>query len=735
MSQKLAPFLWTLLFLFILRVTGQLLVANGYAPFLPPMEEWFSGAVPYPKLLCSQILIIILLSKVCVDFIRNQGFFVTPHRKLGIGLLTFGSLYLGIMIVRYVIRMSLYPHERWIGGLIPIFFHWILATFLLIVGTYHWRLTKQNSPRHSFIKKVFKFVFILLVSTGIGAWIYYQLAPTIVARQLGLRETEFAVRTERKVPLTTTDGVVLVSDIYHPQRLKKTPTILVRLPLPASIKNKIMTDVICRIWAERGYTIVVQTIRGYPPSGGIYEPFRNERQDGIETLRWIAKQLWFNGKLGMWGGSYFGYTQWVLADQISPGPSALFVSICSTDWHRMLYPGNAFSLASALYWAVWSDRKQQESPSVDFLKPGYEGFPLVKADDRVGRDINYFDQWVTHPKIDDYWTEVNGISRPESLVAPMLMMGGWYDVFLPGMLDDFVKIKQSAQPDVAKTSRLIIGPWAHARVINLPGAVHLRNYRLESMAPSLAWFDQNLENKAVKPPINSPLRIFVMGKNIWRDEQEWPLARTIYTPYYLESDGKANGDSDDGKLELIKATSSEPSDSYVYDPKNPVPTAGGVMLGPEGGITLQNNVEKRSDVLVYTTDTLNDDLEVTGPIKLFLYVSTTAPSTDFTAKLVDVHPDGKAYNISEGILRRDYEVKGQPDEIQIDLWPTSNVFLKGHRIRLEVSSSNYPRFDRNPNTGRSIATEEEPISATQTIFHDQQFSSRLVLPVIPTNSE
>jgi putative CocE/NonD family hydrolase len=380
---------------------------------------------------------------------------------------------------------------------------------------------------------------------------------------------------------------------------------------------------------------------------------------------------------------------------------------------------------------VWSDGKQEEPPSHESLKSGYDGFPLIEADDRIGRDINFFDRWLEHPKFDSYWRQINGDNRAESLVAPVFMMGGWYDAFLPGMLDDFVRIQRSAKPNVAKASRLIIGPWAHARNVNLPRNFQLRNYRLETVAPSLAWFDQHLENEKVSLSVDSPLRLFVMGKNIWRDEREWPLARAVYTAYYLRSDGKANSIKGDGTLELTPAVSSESSDTYVYDPRNPVPTVGGTMLGPQGGIALQNVIENRADVLIYTTPPLNNDLEVTGPIQLFLYVSTTAPSTDFTAKLVDVYPDESAYNISEGILRRDYKATDQPVEIQIDLWPTSIVFLKGHRIRLEVSSSNYPRFDRNPNTGRAIATEEELIEATQIIYHDQKFLSRLILPIIP----
>jgi putative CocE/NonD family hydrolase len=229
-----------------------------------------------------------------------------------------------------------------------------------------------------------------------------------------------------------------------------------------------------------------------------------------------------------------------------------------------------------------------------------------------------------------------------------------------------------------------------------------------------------------------------MGKNEWRAEQEWPLARTQYTPYFLSSGGSANSAAGDGTLSAIAPTAQGPGDSYTYDPLHPVPTAGGAMIGGAAGIARQNDIEAREDVLVYTTPSLNKDVEVTGAISLILYVSTTAPNTDFTAKLVDVHQDGSAFNISEGILRRSYHearsssAAEKVHEIHIELWPTSMVFFKGHRIRLEVSSSNFPRFDRNPNTGNRIASEVNIISAKQTVRHGPEYPSRLILPIIPT---
>ncbi len=496
------------------------------------------------------------------------------------------------------------------------------------------------------------------------------------------------------------------------------------------MKPRLFATVIGRMWAEHGYTVVIQGIRGHYGSGGVYYPLRGERVDGIRTLEWIAKQPWFNGRLGMWGGSYFGYTQWVLADQANPGPTALMIQLCSTNFQKMFYPGGAFSLESALYWATWSASGKPEALSSEVLERGYKDFPLIEADNRIGKDISYFNDWVTHSEKDDYWKEIDGESRPESIKAPVMLMAGWYDPFLPTQLDDFIRIKQHAAPSVALASRLIIGPWSHARNVTFPGGLTTKNYRLETLAPSVAWFDQHLKD-ALTTDRETAVKIFVMGKNEWRNEQEWPLARTKYIPYYLRSAGHANGSAGDGELVLTPPASKESFDHYSYDPQNPVPSAGGAMMGARAGVALQDAAEKRNDVLVYTFPPLQKNIEVTGPVAATLFVSTSAPHTDFTVKLVDVYPNGNAYNVTEGILRKSYEGMSQPSEIKIELWPTSMVFLKGHRIRLEISSSNYPRFDRNPNTGRLISTETKTLAAEQTIYHNENALSYILLPIIP----
>ncbi len=742
-------FLFALLFLFCLRVLGQILVVFFHATFLPPAEEWLSGVMPYPELLTAQILIVALYGKICFDFAPRsgllRGFFGTPRRSLGTGLLIFGSFYLGVMIIRYIIRMSLYPHERWTGGCIPIFFHWVLSSFILVLGSYHWRTTQRPAKPRPLVR-ILRRGAALLAFLCISAWATYLVTPSLLARHLGLRRSQFAVRAQTRATMLTSDGVTLVADIYHPQHIPHSPTILVRIPLTRDLTNSFFSSIIGRMWAERGYTVVIQGTRGRFGSGGNFYPLRDDRQDGIDTLKWIAKQPWFDGHILTWGGSAFGHTQWAIADQTAPGPSALMIYFASADFHSMFYPGGAFSLDSALSWAMrsYGAKDQPDWPSKDAVEQTANGFPLLEADRRAtGKQIDFFRDWVSHPDRDAYWTNIDGPideqSRLQSLKAPVLLIAGWYDPFLPSQLNDYTRIRRSSEPGVAAHSRLIVGPWSHASEVTFPDGTKSENFRLQSLALSLPWFDENSGMEPHLTSASSPVRLFVMGKNEWRDEQQWPLSSTQYVPYFLNSGGNANAVTGNGALSIVTPVSNQQADSFTYDPRHPVPTAGGAMIGPAAGIVHQNDIESRQDVLVYSTPPLNQDVEVTGPVSLILYVSTSALNTDFTAKLVDVHRDGSTLNVSEGILRRSYQntqgssPAGVTREIHLELWPTSMVFFKGHRIRLEVSSSNFPRFDRNPNTGNSIATEVTAISAVQTVRHGAEYRSRLVLPIIPAH--
>src|SRR5258708_4005465 len=272
------------------------------------------------------------------------------------------------------------------------------------------------------------------------------------------------------------------------------------------------------------------------------------------------------------------------------------------------------------------------------MQGGFAGFPLVEADDRALRDIPFFNDWVAHADRDEYWAEIDGADRPRRLKAPVLLMAGWYDPFLPTQLADYARIRQAADPAVPQATRLVIGPWAHAEAAVLPGGKKFGNFRMDSLAPTVDWFDRHLFKTGAREL--PAVRIYTIGTNAWRDEQEWPLARTRYTPYYLHGASPANMASGGGTLRAAPPEPDEPADTFAYDPSDPVPTAGGAMLGSHAGSARQEAIESRADVLVYSTETLENDLEVTGPIELILYVATTAPCTDFTGKLVDVFPDG-----------------------------------------------------------------------------------------------
>src|SRR5438445_4858992 len=339
-----------------------------------------------------------------------------------------------------------------------------------------------TSPRHPVRTRILIAAALLLASTGIAAGIAYQLAPTLLALTLGTRRGEYTVEVERGARMTTSDGVDLVSDIYHLLRAPATPTILVRIPFSKTLASRLMATIVGKYWAERGYTVVIQGTRGRYKSGGRYQPLVHERRDGLETLAWLKGQPWFDGRLGMWGGSAFGHTQWAIADAAPAPPlgrSAFMVQICSTDFHGMFYPGGAFSLASALFWAVRSRSTDDDAPADAVLERGYDGFPLIEADDRAAEDIPFFNDWVNHPEKDAYWRAIDGDDRASTLQGPVLLAAGWFDPFLPGQLDDFVRIRRRARSDVASGTRLIVGPWEHAAPALLPDGPAPRNYRLE----------------------------------------------------------------------------------------------------------------------------------------------------------------------------------------------------------------------------------------------------------------
>lgn len=445
----------------------------------------------------------------------------------------------------------------------------------------------------------------------------------------------------------------------------------------------------------------------------------------------------------MMGGSYSGIAQWRAAEMENPHLRAIFPVVSGDDeyFDRFYSRGGAMKLGHRLLWLA-ENLHAPGTPLPDFDQFVHH-LPLRTADRAAaGRTLEVFQQVLDHPAYDDFWKNLSIHVKIDHVHVPVYAVGGWYDNYVQSDLEAF-----SALFKHTHLNRLLVGPWPHSMSERFPGV----NFGPDSSAPirtiQLAWFDYWLKtpSEKVQPPDfvrQPPLRIFIMGANRWREARDWPIPRTVLTSFYLDSRGRANTLGGDGALST-KPASKDLADHFTYDPRNPVPTLGGAVccnpkIFPWGPMD-QRPVEKRPDVLVYTTPPLKKDLEVAGTVRVALYAATSAQDTDFTAKLVDVFPDGMARNLTDGILRLRYRdsleraALAHPGEIYplwIDTGVTGNVFKTGHRIRLEIASSNFPRFDRNPNTGRPVADETELRVARQEVHHSRKYPSRLVLPVI-----
>jgi putative CocE/NonD family hydrolase len=571
-----------------------------------------------------------------------------------------------------------------------------------------------------------------------------------------LSKPTYKVRVEMNVPVAMRDGIAVSADIYRPDAEGRFPAILYRTPYSNNTEQAIAVS---KWFAERGYVFLYQDVRGKFDSQGDFYPFRHEPDDGYDMDEWIGQQPWFSGKLGTMGGSYAGYTQWGQALRGSKYLQAMAPQFTTPDIHsNWFYIDGAFNYAFALSWgAIMIDGQVSQSTgnAVD-MNATYRTLPIAAAPMTAGHRAAHYRDWISHPTRDAYWNDISYENSYDKIDVPMLSVGGWYDIFLRGTLQDDIEVRRQGGATARAGKRMMIGPWLHgASTRNNAGpgqpvrtdAVDFGSQAdVDLQKLYLRWFDywlKGIDNGVRDEP---PIKLFVMGDNVWRDESEWPLKRARPTKYFLSSAGAANTADGNGRLSTqLPAAGTAATDSYVYDPNDPVPTVGGTSccaaltsVGPMD----QRPVEKRKDVLVFTTEPLKEAVEVTGPVTLTLYASTTSRDTDWTAKLVDVSPDGFARNVQEGILRARYrETRGkQPGtllepgkvyEYRIDLWSASNAFLPGHRIRLEVSSSNFPHFDRNLNTGEDPASSARVEVATQTIHHSKQYPSHLLLPIVP----
>jgi uncharacterized protein len=570
------------------------------------------------------------------------------------------------------------------------------------------------------------------------------------------------IKLEINVPINMRDGTVLYADIWRPDGRQSCPAILTRLPYNKSIMFPTSSGYMNpQRFVRSGYAVVIQDVRGTGSSEGKAFFWRQEINDGYDSVEWIASQPWCDGNVGMYGFSYFGYTQWAAAVSQPPHLRAICPAMTESDPHSFPFSnkGDKFKLQIHLRWSLMISTlallRSSLSPKdlrslqqyliylVDHIKDQSAFLPLkdspaVKKIDEMGM-MPLFSDILTH--IDDpaYWANIGGPLPLEKVTVPIMHVTGWYDVDMtPGVLRSYRIIKEKDGSGLPRKQRLIIGPWIHsADMANLVGQLDFGQAASGAVADvagmHIRWFDHWLKGIDNGVPDDPPVRLFVMGDNSWRDENEWPLERTQYTKYYFHSGSQANSRLGDGCLS-VDCPNEEPSDNFLYDSRNPVPSN---ELGM--GAYDQQEKENRSDVLVYSSDNLGTDLEVSGPIKIVLYASTSAVDTDFSGKLVDVWPDEKAYNVAEGIINAShYQTAagktmkpGDVNEYMIDLGAVSNVFKAGHRIRIEISSSNFPKWDRNLNTGCPLGQDAAVKSALQTIYHEAQFPSHIVLPLIP----
>lgn len=523
---------------------------------------------------------------------------------------------------------------------------------------------------------------------------------------------DVTVDRDLKVPMH--DGITLLADHYYPRRGGTRPTILVRSPYG---RSGLWGMLFGPTFAERGFQVFIQSCRGTFGSGGTFDAFRNEHADGLATLEWIKKQPWFSGELAMVGPSYLGLVQWAVAADVGPALKAMTTMITSSDFRTAMFEGGSFPLDTDLTW-INLMAHQEQSPvtalrsqmqATKQLKSFHNHLPLNTIDEAaVGKPVQFFRDWLAHSEPgDDWWTPVDFSGNVSKVTVPVHQLGGWYDIFLPGTLADYGRLKQAGQQPY-----LTIGPWWHTAIGGL--ATMTREAVIWSQAQLLG--DKSRLRQ-------SPVRLYVMGANEWRDFPKWPPAGYPPQRWHLQT-GRGLG---------VAGPSTSDPDHYRYDPADPTPAVGGVSLSDNAGPKDNRSLEARADVLSYTSAPLDRDVEVIGPVSAELFIRSSLDHTDFFARLCDIYPSGRSINICDGLLRLrpgspPAEVDGSR-RVCIDLWPTAHRFRQGHRIRVQVSSGAHPRFARNIGSGEPLATAATLKVAEQTVYHDPAHPSAILLPI------
>lgn len=569
------------------------------------------------------------------------------------------------------------------------------------------------------MKKLWGLLALLLALASVLLFALRRRALAWVGR---LPAPKYRIRVERKLRIPAYDGVILVADHYAPQIDSPLPTILIRTPYGRSGRYSpfgAFLAFIGRLFAERGYHVIIQDTRGRFESGGIFNPPFDETDDGLATLEWLDAQPWHDGKVGLWGPSYLGIVQWALAPH-APQVKAIMPMVTSSDLRSVLMPDDTLDLGLAMRWVAILDslekHKQHPYPATLFLltsvekqiEPAFKHLPLEEAEAvAVGKPVDYYRNWLDHRDQDDpLWRDLSTKIRRTS-ETPVHLVGGWYDFFLRGLLADYAALKEAGQ-----TPYLTIGPNHHFNGMVSPLALR----------EGLRWFDVHLHGNA-QAQRERPVHLYIMGLNQWRALKDFPPSSRSALLYLGAGRALTRAHSDD----------SESFDSYVYDPADPTPILGGNQFNPRAGAKDNRPLERRCDVLTYTSDVLTSPVEIIGTGRLTLYAHSSVEHTDFFARLCDVYPDGLSINICDGFVRVTPERMSRlPDGtqcIEIDLWATAYHFKRGHRIRLLVASGAHPRWARNLGTGESWVSGQTVKVAQQTIYHDALHPSALMLPV------
>lgn len=577
-----------------------------------------------------------------------------------------------------------------------------------------------------------------------------------------MSESANTVVVDKNVAVPMRDGTVLRADVYrpaagrHPALVQRTPYNKEFLPLTAMTLDPIRA-------AQAGYAVVIQDVRGrWASDGPPFFFYRDEPDDGYDTVQWAASQAWCDGAAGAYGLSYMGGTSWMSAAGAPPALRAISPTTAPSDfWNNHLWRNGALHWGLLVRWALSTIGPSALlravgpsafGPAVAALADAIDGYeqevrrlPLTDFPAALPDNPNFlpfFFEVLRHPTRDAWARSLLVAERHEKVSVPALIIGGWHDLLLAADLDHFREMREQAATESARrATRIVIGPWSHGMFQNVVGDLdfglrasgYFLDLKDDLTALQLRWFDRWLKERDNGVDQEAPVRLFVQGINRWRDEADWPLARARATPLYLRANGKLS----------FEAPESEMPDGYIYDPQDPCPTCGGSLLMPmtyRCGPVDQAPWLARHDVLCYTSDPLDHDLEVTGPVTAQLFASTSAPDTDWIVRLCDVHPNGRSFNVCDGVLRAQFrESLSAPSQVEpgailryeIDLWATAMVFRVGHRLRVLVTSSDFPRYDRNPNTGEFGVNATRTRPAQQQIFHDAMRASHVVLPVVP----